>query len=248
MCLTLLLDIEGTITDSRGGESNRTGALQQKLKTIESSGTVLIFCSGRDLRYIQDFKHAWGLSTDSPVIAENGCVIFDGVDKITPFDTTKYPHDLLLERLLDANLLAYGEVDPAKEQVITLYPKGFSYGLPYTQKQILDILEFTEGELTGQNVNITYSSASVDIMPKGVDKLFGLIELQRRLPSVTLPRCMYIGDSRNDLEVGKHVQANGGLFCVPQNALDDLKHVADHVADHEFGEGVLEIIERYDIE
>ena len=58
---------------------------------------------------------------------------------------------------------------------------------------------------------------------------------------------MYVGDSRNDLEVGKHVRDGGGLFSVPANALAELKSIANYTANKAYDEGVLEIFKRFDV-
>ena len=97
------------------------------------------------------------------------------------------------------------------------------------------------------DLTITHSSCSVEIQPKGVDKLHGLKALIHHIPSIDLQQTMYVGDSRNDLEVGKHVRTGGGLFCVPANAIVELKSIANYTANKAYDEGVLEIFKRFDV-
>ena len=247
MNYTLLLDIEGTITDNRGFDGKHTDVLQGKLRGLESSGVNIIFCSGRDLKYIQNLKRVWGLNISRPIIAENGCVVFDGITELATFDRSKYPHSAIQKRLAETKLFEMAELDSAKRHVITIYPMGFSLGVEYTQQQVQDIYDLVRSELAEFELSITYSSASVDIMPRGVDKLFGLKVLIGKENIIAPPNCMYIGDSKNDLEIGKFIHGIGGLFCVPGNGLTELKLAADHVENKEFDGGVLEIIERFDI-
>ncbi len=244
---TIILDIEGTITNPRGDAGKENRALQTKLRDLERLGFAIVLCSGRDLTYIQNFKARWGLTTNSPVISENGCCIFDGDNEHVTFDLSGYDPEPIRERLLELNILEFAEFDSAKRYMVSLYLKGFSSGVEFTQAQITEMYDQVKPELTDFKINLTYSSASIDIMPNGVDKLHGLKALVRRLKTLELFRSIYIGDSMNDLEIGEYVRSSGGLFCVPRNALQILKQSADFVSERDYDEGVLEIFKRYNI-
>jgi HAD superfamily hydrolase (TIGR01484 family) len=249
MITTLILDIEGTLTSSQGRPGNATIQLQAALQNFERSGKhdKVILCSGRELEFIQKFKSAWGIQPNSAVIAEDGCVVFDGKSEHYTFDTAKYSPELIKRRLLDLNILSIAEFDPAKKFMVTLYPLGFSTGADVTPEQRMKIFELVKPLTAEFDFNLTHSSVSVDFLPLGVDKLHGLKILTQYMKLVTLNECMYIGDSKNDLEIGKYVRASDGLFCVPQNAMADLKLAANYVATRKFDEGVLEIMKKYDL-
>lgn len=238
----ILLDIEGTITNPRGDNSTGVAILQTKLSSLEASGGNVILCSGRDLVYIQRLREAWNLSPTSPAISENGCEIFDGTNQFTTFEGVDYSPVKIRELLSIDDILDKAEFDPAKKYMVTLYPKGFSGGVSYTQNDIFEILDLVKPRLSDLQLNITYSSASVDIMPDGVDKLHGFQALANQLGNINPKNCLFFGDSMNDLELGKYIHAAGGKFCVPANALDELKHAADHVSTHKYAEGVLDIL------
>ena len=246
---TIILDIEGTLTNPRGDAGKCNYELRNKLNELEEGGRLLILCSGRDIAYINNLKTEWGLSTSSQVIAENGCLVFDGFKEYVTYNTSTFAPRSIRERILSINILEFAEFDLAKKYMVTLYPKGFSAGAMVSQGQILKIFESTKPQLSDLELNITYSSASVDIMPKGVNKLFGLKNLVTLLGSTPLDlgQAMYIGDSMNDLEIGKYLRASGGLFCVPQNALTELKRTANYIAERVCDEGVLEIFEKFEI-
>ena len=243
----LILDIEGTITTSGGSPGGRQSELQDRLHELEQKGCSVILCSGRDLAYIRDLKHAWGLKEYSPIIAENGCVIFDGTNEYITFNVSDFDPDKIISKLSRTSLLTFAEFDPAKKYMATVYPKGFSTGVAFTSDQVRTIFEFVKPILSDMDIAITYSSCSVDILPKDMDKMHGLKALHDRLASLDLSRSMYIGDSRNDLAIGKYINTLGGLFCVPSNALDELKSNANYIASKHYDEGVLEILDRYQI-
>jgi HAD superfamily hydrolase (TIGR01484 family) len=249
----ILLDIEGTITNPRGDPGKGNTILKQKLRDLEAHDHTIIFCSGRDIKYINELKTRWVLSKQSPIIAENGCVVFDGINEHAAVPTAEFAPGAIRKRLLESNILEFAEFDPAKRYMITLYPKGFAAGAMVDQNQIFKILGSVTAQLSDVRLNITYSSASVDIMPDGVDKLHGLkalVSRSRSLPDqyqLDLTRAMYIGDSMNDLAIGKYVSSHGGLFCVPNNALNELKEAANYYAEREYDEGVIEIFEKYEL-
>ncbi len=247
MITTIILDIEGTITNPRGDVGSRNKELMDKLQILERKGIAIILCSGRDLRYIQNFKATSGLSNKSQIIAENGCVIFDDLEQHVTFNISDYDPEPIRTRLAKTDVLGFAEFDPAKQYMVTLYPKGFLSGAMVNLSIIQEIYEYVRTHLANFELNITYSSASVDIMPSGVDKLHGLKALVSHSRSIELKNTMYIGDSMNDLEIGKFVRTSGGLFCVPQNALPELREVANFVSLFEYEVGVLDILEKYNI-
>lgn len=247
MVWTIILDIEGTITTAGGVHGERTAELQERLSALESTGSTIILCSGRNLEYIRQFKMNWGLTPNSPIIAEDGCIIFDGVKEYVTFDMSMYNPGVIKDQLLIPQVITLAEFDQAKQFMITLYPKGFSEGLDFTSEQVDNIFKLVKNNLADFDITLTHSSCSVDVLPRGMDKLIGLKALEQRTPFLELTRCLYIGDSINDLRIGQYIHEHGGLFCVPGNAIEELKKIANYVAPHQFDEGVLEILEKFDI-
>jgi HAD superfamily hydrolase (TIGR01484 family) len=246
MTYTLILDIEGTITIANGTIGLAKDELQKRLQALETQDKQIILCSGRDLAYIHRLKADWGLAYHSPIIAEDGCVNFDGKKEILTFDPTKHDPQIIRDRLIYDNIFEIAEFDPYKQYVITIYPTGFSSGIEYTAKQIQNIFNKVKEYLADFNdTTVTYSSCSVEVLPFGMNKVVGLKAMLHQVPSIDLSQCMYIGDSKNDVEIGNYILDAGGLFCVPGNAISELKQIASYVATHEFDEGVLEILERY---
>jgi HAD superfamily hydrolase (TIGR01484 family) len=247
MVQTLILDIEGTITTAGGVNGKRSAELKELLSALEGTGSIIILCSGRNLEYIRHFKINWGLAPNSPIIAEDGCIIYDGVKEYITFDLSMYNPGVIKDQLLVPQVISLAEFDQAKQFMITLYPKGFSEGLEFTSEQVDNIFKLVKNNLDNFDITLTHSSCSVDVLPSGMDKLIGLKALEQRFTTFDFTSCMYIGDSINDLRIGQYVQEHGGLFCVPENAIKDLKKIADYVAPHQYDEGVMEILEKFDI-
>ncbi|WP_455392369.1 HAD family hydrolase [[Eubacterium] cellulosolvens] len=247
MINTIILDIEGTLTTAQPTPCKPNQALRIKLHTLQRSGVTIILCSGRELDFIQRFKAIWEITPGSPVIAEDGCVVFDGEAEHITFDPSTYTPEKIKEDILTLGIKTLAEFDPAKRYMVTLYPLSFLACQKVTHTQVQEIYDRVVHLSDKYDVDLTHSSASVDFLPKDVDKLYGLKALVQRVKSIDLAKCLYIGDSKNDLEIGKYVRASGGKFCVPQNALPELKHAANYVAALEFDEGVLEIFDEYGI-
>ncbi len=225
MITTLILDIEGTLTDSGGAVGKKTTELQERLQALEGNGKTIIMCSGRDFKYIQEFKHTWGLIQKTPVIAEDGCIIFDGEQDYLTFDQLKYDPEVIKKSLLEPKLHSLIELDPAKQIMITMYPKGFLVGVKFTYAQIDEIFNYVKTKVNDFDIALTHSSCSVDILPSGVDKLFGLKELIQHLPTLDPANCLYIGDSKNDMEIGKYIQRVGPFGdAIRVAAILGLKH------------------------
>ena len=167
----LLLDIEGTITDRSG---SGTGAdLIRALALIEEKGIPTILCSGRDLNYMIDLRRRWALGPLQGAIAENGCVISpypDGVKGASPDpNASRMDRGSILKRLE----LLHGivELDPFKEFIISIYVPGFMDGRSYLPEQIDEIHSLVKDSLEGMDCQIVPTSASVEIIPTGVDNL-----------------------------------------------------------------------------
>ncbi|MFC2153858.1 HAD family hydrolase [Candidatus Altiarchaeota archaeon] len=242
--IILVLDVEGTLTDKSGRFIEEE--LLEKLRAFEGKGAPVVFCSGRDVLYLQEKREEWGLSSSGDFVAENGCVVFlEGKEEVT-FDKASFPREQLIDLIEESDILEEGELDPRKKYMITIYPKGFLEGIDYNSSQIQDLLKKTEKILSSQNITVTYSSASVDIIPKGIDKGFGLQFLVRK-KSMDPKSILFSGDGDNDVPAARFVQENGGSVAVPANAVDHLKELADYVAEKENGKGVLEVLDKLNI-
>jgi len=238
----ILADIEGTLTTAEGRDPPER--LLTMLKELEEKGIDIVLCSGRDRRYILDLKKSWGLSNDSPMVMENGCgVFFKGKESIN-YDGRKFPRKKIIDTLEREGITKKYDLDPAKEHIVTIYPKGFFKDEIVSRDEVMELYEKVTKALDGVECNVVYSSVSADIMPPGIDKAKG-IEKYCEVSGITGREIMFLGDGNNDITAGKYVVERGGVVGVPKNAVKELKETATYVAKKRFGEGALEVLNKY---
>ncbi|MFH1722761.1 MAG: HAD family hydrolase [Candidatus Altiarchaeota archaeon] len=237
----LVFDVEGTLTDKSGRYIEDD--LLERLRVLHRSGFSLILCSGRDVSYLVEKINEWILPI-TDFVAENGSVIVVRGKEILTYNPSPFPREKIIEKIESIDILAKGEFDPAKKHMITIYPRGFLKGKDYSSKDIQILLKKTKQILKGFDATITYSSASVDIIPKGVDKGTGLKKLCEK-SGIDPSTILFCGDGDNDVPAAKYVKKNRGIVAVPKNAAPQLKKIADFVSKKENGKGVKEILGEY---
>mgnify|MGYP003293954618 CR=1 FL=1 len=96
----------------------------------------------------------------------------------------------------------------------------------------------------GDRHSVILSGANwVDVMKPGVNKGRAMRMLQR-LKNLTPDECMAFGDYLNDLELLESVAESYAM----ENALDELKAIARHIAPHNDDDGVMRVVkERFGI-
>ena len=239
---TLVADIEGTLTDCSGRKSSE--ALLHRLGELEGAGVCLVFCSGRSTAYQRALRVKWGLDPDGPGVAENGCcIIWKGREYVT-YDPRTFDRDALVCYLVERGAGEIGEFDPDKRCAVTLYPRGFMRGKDYLPADIERMYCFLQKHLKGSSYGLFYTSASVEVLPAGVDKGAGLERLFA-LAGMDPCRTLFIGDGQNDIPAAKLVLRGGGKVGTPANAVLALKRLASHVAKEEFYRGALELLDRF---
>jgi HAD superfamily hydrolase (TIGR01484 family) len=242
----LLLDIEGTITNRSGYATSPK--LIRALALIEEKGIPVIFCSGRDLRYMANLRKRWGLEPLKGAIAENGCVIAPhphGIMGAKPDpNAEKLPRTKILKRL--EMLQGLIEIDPFKSFIFSVYVPGFMNGRPYTEEELDEVLSFVIDAVSDLECQVVRTSASVEIIPPGVDKGTG-ISRYCDLSGIELKDVTFICDSNNDLPGAKAVKKGGGRVGVVSNGEEDLKKLADAVSPEETWKGALDLFEKFGI-
>ncbi|MBT9435616.1 HAD family hydrolase [Streptococcus suis] len=92
----------------------------------------------------------------------------------------------------------------------------------------------------GQLVAVTSGYGSVDILPQGIHKAWGLEQVLTGL-DIEPEQVMAFGDSDNDIELLSYV----GYSYAMENATDKVKAVAKYMAPSHLEAGVLQVIEEY---
>ena len=242
----LLLDIEGTITDRSG---SGTGAdLIRALALIEEKGIPTILCSGRDLNYMIDLRRRWALGPLQGAIAENGCVIApypDGVKGASPDpNASRMDRGSILKRL--EILHGIVELDPFKEFIISIYVPGFMDGRSYLPEQIDEIHSLVKDSLEGMDCQIVPTSASVEIIPTGVDKGTG-IKRYCQLSGIDISDVIFLCDSYNDITGATVVYIEGGKLGVVGKGESSLKQYADRISEKNYWNGALDLLESFEL-
>lgn len=81
---------------------------------------------------------------------------------------------------------------------------------------------------------------SIDIVPKGYTKAYGVIRLSKKL-GIPMSEVMTLGDDYNDLEMIE----KAGMGIAVNNAVDVLKEKADYVCRAKYLDGVIEAVEKF---
>ncbi|OYT45323.1 hypothetical protein B6U90_03570 [Thermoplasmatales archaeon ex4484_6] len=242
----LLLDIEGTITN-RSGYATGTGLIRA-LSLIEAKGIPVILCSGRDLRYMTNLRKRWGLEPMKGAIAENGCIVVpyaEGIHGAVPDpNAERMDRKNILERLEMLHGLI--EIDPFKSYIFSIYVPGYMDGRDYSEGQLDEIFSFVKDALKGIECQIIKTSASVEVIPEGVDKGTG-IRNYCRMSGIDISDVVFICDSANDIPGARAVKQGGGRVGVVSNGSEKLKEMADRVSREEHWRGALELFSAFDI-
>lgn len=92
----------------------------------------------------------------------------------------------------------------------------------------------------GRLVAVTSGYGSIDILPHGIHKAWGLEQVLNRL-GIDPEHVMAFGDSDNDIELLSYV----GYSYAMENATDRVKAIAKYRAPSHLESGVFRVIETY---
>lgn len=213
----ILLDIDGCIMPPNRSEANLLKInklkdyVHQTLKN-QSLPKVTIY-TGRSQEYVEFLSQVIGLvNSDIPFVIENGCALYFPISKTTKatFEntrTTQKAKSILQEKLPN------NPFEP-KKYIVTINP--------VENQTILELKELTIGILKDFNIldalEVTNSASSVDILPKGINKLYGVKYLIQHYLSKDI-KTIAIGDSSTD----KDVLLYSTYAYAPSNASEALK-------------------------
>lgn len=219
MIKLILMDVDGTITDSRRRLSAEViGAI----RNAQDKGILVSLVSGNVIQVMYSLRVYLGLN--APVFGENGGIMMNDLE-VVPFFSSENPRAFFNEivRLKMADDLI---TNRWRETSMGYFP------LPGAEAIIRNMAPKF-------NVEITNSGFSWHILNRGQNKGFALnwlIEFYR----FTEDQVMVIGDNFNDLPMFR----KGCLKAVPANAEPQLKKEADRVSDLSYGEGTADLINK----
>ncbi|MCK3942031.1 HAD family hydrolase [Streptococcus suis] len=186
-----------------------------------------------EIRAVLDyFKDRWAevclmLSTEKDIYMQAGAGMpFEGTG--LPIDSAQMVAFQSRVKYLD-DLSAYPTFEPI-----------YRLGLWVPEAQVDKITEAFNQAFHGQLVAVTSGYGSVDILPQGIHKAWGLEQVLTNL-AITPDQVMAFGDSDNDIELLSYV----GVSYAMENATDKVKAVAKYMAPSHLEAGVLQVLEEF---
>ncbi|WP_099776720.1 Cof-type HAD-IIB family hydrolase [Streptococcus suis] len=181
---------------------------------------------------LEFFKGRWAdvclmLSNEENIYMQTGAGMpFAGTDlPIEPEQMTAFQNRVIY---LD-DLSAY----PVSDSI-------YKVGLWVPEARVESITEEFNQAFQGQLVAVTSGYGSIDILPEGIHKAWGLEQVLKDLV-IQPDQVMAFGDSDNDIELLSYV----GYSYAMENATDKVKAVAKYMAPSHLEAGVLQVIEEY---
>lgn len=209
----VLCDIDGTLTGPRGrGHSEKLLPAMQRLIAL---GLQIGLVTGRESLTAKAVHRIFDLN--GPIVAENGAELIprpheDERAILVVGGLTKSQRDAIENRLAEHGLFERVFVDNDKKYLLTLYPKEFPHhnpeDLPLLSQQVIAALQPMAAE-----IEISYSSAAIDISARGINKGRGIRELCRAL-HIELSSVAFVGDSPNDRSAFEVVGRGGGWLAM----------------------------------
>lgn len=217
-------DNEGCIVDAKGQQFDLQ-ALYDLAAAIASFPGTFTLCTGRAVPYVEAMVQVLGLvDAETPCVCEGGGVFYLPQEDRYELLTGAVQADVVRAHLPAGS---YRE-ELGKLTCYTAYPEP-----GYTVNELFELI--LAGELTG--VEINRSTASVDVTPAGVDKMYGVQRLLERT-GTAWSDVLAIGDSWNDLPI---IQA-ARLSACPVNAIPEVRAAVDYVSPLPATRGVVDIL------
>jgi len=205
----LLCDIDGTLTGANGrGHSARLLPLLLQLK---ARGAIIGLVTGRETLSARVVHRLFDLN--GPIVGENGAeIILDPAanewDARRGGGLASSRIATLAKKIADCGLLEHLRMDVEKKHMLTLFHKTFPRHrpeeLPVWSRRVASALQEDLADL-----EITYSSAAIDISARGTNKGRG-IELVCEALQIAPHTVAFVGDSNNDQAAFDFVRRSGG--------------------------------------
>lgn len=209
----LATDYDGTLaTDERV-----PAGVIQALKSLKASGRKIIMVTGRELNDLQRVFPEYGMF--DRIVAENGALVFDPAT-LEERLLGERPPQVFIEKLKELNVtpLFTGRVI-----VATWEPH---------QAAVLEAIKET-----GLEYQVIFNKGAVMILPPGINKAKGLHEALKSM-GLSTHNTVAVGDAENDNAMLQSVECAVAV----NNALPQVKVIADWTTEKPRGEGVCELI------
>ena len=252
----LAMDLDKTLLQQDGSIPDET---VMKLRKLRSEGVHLALCTGRVRASAEHYAQVIG---GASVVSFNGSVIRTEDGRIReseiPAETVRKVLDFCYENNVyvqfyrndtilvdhhtpeldtdhDIRFTEYKECGDLRLTDIRASPKMVALEM---SDRVDDIIMKMRAQFPQLTMNIS-SRYVIEIMPKGIDKGYGLSVVAESL-GIDRKDVVAVGDSMNDLAMVEWA----GVGVAVANADDRLKSAADIVTKESMSSGVLEIADR----
>ena len=208
-------DYDGTIADA----GRVAPSTLQALRRFRQAGHKLLLVTGRE---IDDLKSVFAAhDVFHLIVAENGALLYDPATAVETF-LVEPPDAILIDEL-------------QRQHIGPLYIGRVIVGtLEKHRQSIQNLIDQRQLDL-----ELILNKEAVMILPKGVNKAFGLRVALKKL-HLDAAYVAGVGDAEND----EDLLASCGFAVAVANALPALKQQADWVTKGSSGAGVSELIDR----
>lgn len=261
----LVLDIDGTLTNSKKDVSEETSKAVIK---IQEAGKTIVLASGRSFAGIRETADKISLNQyDSYILAYNGASIMNSRtgeivynvdlpgDMIKPLYEAAVEFDIGISVYHDTEIITgngidqYIEID-ARACNMTIHEtkdfvsmvdfpvnKCLLSGEPSKMEKILPVLR----ERFSDRISVFRSDPCyIEMMPKNIDKAHAVGKLLDKLGK-SKEKVICVGDSYNDISMIEYA----GLGVAMGNALQEVKNKADFVTGSNDEDGIVTVIEKF---
>lgn len=225
MLKAVVTDLDGTLTDERRRIS--TAAIEV-IRDLVDAGVPIVIASGNTVCSLDILCKMIG--TDGTIICENGGVYrlkFDGQIKISGRQSICWDAYHRIEKYF-----------AAQGECLTLYsPESRFADVAFARS--VDPVEVAE-VIVDLPVRVIDTGFAIHLQYEGVSKGTALSDLAA-LMGVSTDEMLAVGDSGNDTEM----ILRAGVGAAVGNATEDLRNVADYISEKKYGDGFVEIIQKY---
>lgn len=244
----VIADVDGTLVQPNAPANTRASKrIVQSVLQAEKKGLKFTMATARSLEWVTGLGESLSLST--AVILDNGARIYD-------YNRKEYVYELFLESSQVEEIL---QVLKPFNKVITIAGKKvrYEYKNNYDGSKVIKVVVLhTDPQLTDEiflqvstvkDVTVTKSISgdnprveSIHVTHPRASKKESLIELAKYM-NISLDKFIGIGDSYNDAGF----LSICGLKVAMDNAVPQIKAIADYIAPSYNKDGVADVIERF---
>lgn len=239
----ILFDIDGVLTHGEGAAFDLP--LMEQLAGLNRAARIdptlpaATVCTGRPAPYVDAILQA--IDGHLPGIFENGAGLYvpDGYRFLSHPDLRDNSAFPAVRQRLDQTLVKTGQayVQPGKEYTLTLFA--------HNPAETARLADWVAGALDSlaETVDLVYSPACLNILPRGMHKGRGL-EFLAEQTGCAPAEMLGVGDSAVDVEFLKLV----GTSAAPANAIPVIKALVDYVAPRAAADGVRDILAHFGLD